>query len=119
MEVRPAGDIWQGLYQFPVLETESEAMPDSLITYADSIIEESPIMKHQLSHQTLYARFYRFKSGNCPLKTASVVRESETDYGKVLPPEQRAKVKGWFSLSEVEKLPKPVLILNYLKEAGF
>ena len=64
---RKSKDIWHSLYEFPLIETEFlpqetdiSSLPEwkelfkgdkTLITYV------SPVIKHQLSHQTIYSRF--------------------------------------------------------------
>lgn len=69
---RPAGDIWQGLYEFPLIETEVPMafhhleQTDSFKTLFSGskgmeIISISPEIRHILSHQVLYATFYRIR----------------------------------------------------------
>jgi len=65
---RAAGDIWTGLYEFPLIETTMETGLDDLIrhpvwqSYFDS---QTPLVKnilpeviHRLTHRTLKVRFY-------------------------------------------------------------
>ncbi len=64
---RPPGDIWQGLYDFPLIESSTETDPDALIRTKDwqiffgpkklSINKVSPVYIHQLTHQRIVARF--------------------------------------------------------------
>ena len=51
---RGAGDIWQGLWEFVGIEQEKDAS-----AYAAALEQGIPIltMRHQLTHQTLYADF--------------------------------------------------------------
>lgn len=69
---RPAGDIWQGLYEFPLIETESPADFPELekspafreLFYGagkPEICQVVSNIKHQLSHQTLYVSFYQIR----------------------------------------------------------
>lgn len=69
---RPAGDIWQGLYEFPLIETEGAMeLPDVEQTdafkalFAGSegmeVVRVVPEIKHILSHQVLYAAFYKIR----------------------------------------------------------
>jgi A/G-specific adenine glycosylase len=65
---RPAGDIWQGLYDLPAIET-TEAVDFSELSQHEifrqvvgdipyQLVSSITMPKHQLSHQRLYARFY-------------------------------------------------------------
>jgi A/G-specific adenine glycosylase len=64
---RAAGDIWQGLYTFPVIETKAEVSPEQLpgLPQWKNIIPDSNFVilhtshryTHQLTHQRLHARF--------------------------------------------------------------
>ena len=63
-------DIWQGLYQFPLLESKSRLTKAELIKTAEkqfktkglkkALLLSSGEYKHLLSHQTIYAVFYVF-----------------------------------------------------------
>ena len=63
---RGAGDIWQGLYEFPLVESAEEA-PELYrngefmqLTGADwQLLGRVDLPKHQLSHQRLHATVYR------------------------------------------------------------
>lgn len=68
---RGPNDIWQGLYEFSLLETEKEISPDALLqTKAFNelcgknyeLLHVSGSYKHILSHQHLFARFYVVKT---------------------------------------------------------
>jgi A/G-specific adenine glycosylase len=64
---RAAGDIWQGLYTFPVIETQTEISPEQLPDLAEwksilptndfVITHISNLYTHLLTHQRLHARF--------------------------------------------------------------
>jgi len=68
LQKREEKDIWQGLYQFPVIE--SEAKNKSKLELANSevaihfkgsphhIVKSSAIVKHVLSHQIIFAKFW-------------------------------------------------------------
>lgn len=67
---RPAGDIWQGLYEFPLLEStgpirthrELRALPDWAAWLGDhpvTLQTVSPPQAQQLTHQRIIARFWR------------------------------------------------------------
>lgn len=65
---RPSGDIWEGLYEFPLIETEGPVEADEISGLpavqqllgesALCIMHHSSLVKHQLTHQTLWTRFY-------------------------------------------------------------
>ena len=75
---REERDIWQGLYEFPLLETEgpadfaalaaSPAFRDLLGDGEWQLVATVPMPRHQLSHQTVHATVYRIRT---PLLTAS------------------------------------------------
>ncbi|MDR3184225.1 MAG: A/G-specific adenine glycosylase [Prevotellaceae bacterium] len=70
---RSDNDIWKGLYEFPLIETGTEIPPEKIPAQAVwktlfsggkvQIIHFSPLIKHQLTHQTLWTRFYLVESG--------------------------------------------------------
>ena len=65
---RPSGDIWEALYDLPVIETNKEVNENEFIEQLFSSVPElkssrisiqkSIELKHQLTHQTLYAKFF-------------------------------------------------------------
>lgn len=69
IEKREHKDIWQNLYQFPLFESKTDAFAeDDLVAHFHldknniSIIAPQKTYKHQLSHQTIYAQFWKIKS---------------------------------------------------------
>ena len=81
-------DIWQGLYEFPLIETDTEV--DYATLAADPafrrlfgaqqprLTAEVRMPKHQLSHQTLHAVFYRLEVAELPADEAWIpVAEAE------------------------------------------
>lgn len=68
MQRRGKGDIWQGLYEFPMIEETSLLIPESLIAtniWNEAILVHHPVLSslfkdyvHQLTHQQLHARFF-------------------------------------------------------------
>ncbi|MBS4060662.1 MAG: A/G-specific adenine glycosylase [Bacteroidetes bacterium] len=68
---RSASDIWEGLYDFPLIETKEETCFLDLINSSEfldwtknkkyTLSKVSGIYKHQLTHQTLYARFFHLR----------------------------------------------------------
>ncbi len=69
---REAGDIWQGLYEFPLIETpgpadfgelcRSEAFRDLLGEENWRLVRSVAMPRHQLSHQTLHTLFYHIET---------------------------------------------------------
>jgi len=65
---RTESDIWKNLYDFPCIETKVQKNPDELLSSSEwksffiktkPIIKSvSGIIKHKLTHQTLYVYFY-------------------------------------------------------------
>lgn len=65
---REAGDIWTSLYEFPLIETSKQVDLDSLVKHPIwndlfgkeklNILYSSQVIKHILSHQTLYTKFF-------------------------------------------------------------
>ena len=100
---RPDTGIWSKLYEFPLLELESETPPNvsQLDTYLRQILirkdlstleiirfNETPVI-HKLSHQHLHTTFWLCKTNQLP--------------------------KGAFSWQKAESLPVPVLIANFME----
>lgn len=101
---RGEGDIWQNLYEFPLIET-TELLPPSLLIKTEAFTEmfghhaeitsvHGPV-KHILSHQKLAATFITIKNFD----------------------ENFAGKKPWFfvPLSELQNLAQPKLIFAFLK----
>lgn len=68
VEQRKGKGIWQGLYQFPLIETEESAKEDEIREYLETkkfakssksltLFNEEPII-HKLSHQHLHTQFW-------------------------------------------------------------
>ncbi len=103
MKQRSEKDIWQGLFDFPLLEKTKALTPISLKKLWSQFGEPlsvSPEYKHQLTHQTIHARFIEWPDP----KTLHCISGVGT------------AVTQWLARREVEKAPKPVLILRYLEE---
>ncbi len=106
MHQRPEGDIWTGLNDFYLIENEErlseldEINNDFLAEVLSKAIikNSSESIKHILSHQRIEARFWH------------VVLNDE-----VAIPAGYA----FYSLDEVENLPKPILIEKYIKSSAF
>jgi A/G-specific adenine glycosylase len=108
MRKRIAGDIWNGLYDFHLVETK-KSITSSKILNQDSVLEKlvikdvSILYKHILSHQHLITRFIM-----CAVETQkplqSLLKEGSLKF---------------YSKSQVEKLPKPILVNRFLKDSGY
>lgn len=89
LEKRTTDGIWKNLYHFPVIETSSVAEPEEIFATSEwknltcgkrfVLDKVSPAIKHQLSHQTIYAVFYKigmpssfFKNHKISVKLDSV-----------------------------------------------
>ncbi|CAI8318340.1 MAG: Adenine DNA glycosylase [Flavobacterium sp. SCGC AAA160-P02] len=99
-EERKGKGIWQGLYQFPLIETMTEIHLDELVPVKEfqRLVPENATIQlynensvvHKLSHQHLYTKFWIIKTENNP--------------------------KASVSWEEIELLPVPILIANFLKD---
>lgn len=104
LQQRQGKGIWEGLYEFPLIETEtpvdaeifsSEEKIHELLGVGQIEMElynEFPVV-HKLSHQHIYTHFW-------------MVNVS-------------AKIPQGIPLEKVKNYPVPVLIQNFLEESGF
>ena len=99
---RVGKDIWSGLYEFPLIEKPE--LQEQSMDLADFSLAEttqkglsSKVYKHQLTHQTLYVRFYRFNID------ASADNLGRDDYIPV-------------SIDDIQDYPLPRLIDLYLND---
>ncbi len=82
LQQRPAGDIWQGLYQMPMRESER---PMTLAEVEKWLGEYGRLKKlctdhrHQLSHQRLHADLYLLKAGHRPSMDGDWINETQFD----------------------------------------
>jgi A/G-specific adenine glycosylase len=102
-------DIWQGLYDFPLIETD-HAVDENELTVSPEwqqvfqhtpalIVNVSPDYRHQLTHQRIHARFFM----------VSVEKEPELSGEGLLLIDKK----------DIHRYPVPKLIENYLMAAGF
>ncbi len=101
---RTARDIWQQLYDFPLIETETDIAPEQILVTAaqeglippgTQLLEVSEEYSQQLSHQQVTARFIhlRLKSKTSP------------------------KAAGdWVSAQDLAQYPFPRLVRQYLDQ---
>ncbi|MFT5998394.1 MAG: A/G-specific adenine glycosylase [Neolewinella sp.] len=77
IEQRGEGDIWQALYQFPLIETgqdglttedlpQQEGWPEWLPANQLDFTRRSPPLKQQLTHQSIVAIFHHFTYAELP-----------------------------------------------------
>ena len=107
MKERGPKDVWQGLYDFHLIEKQQATdlqevlaeLPSGLKSRA-TVVDESKVYKHILTHQRIFAKF-------CLIELTG-----KEDLGALpgLSP---------FNKAEVAALPKPILIQNYLEDAIF
>lgn len=106
MKERGEKDVWQGLYDFYLMERpdrpDTEELVPELARLAEEPIllsDESAEYKHILTHQRIFAKFYQV----------------------VVQPGWPGKLEGMqpYTVEEIKALPKPKLIQNYLEDAVF
>jgi A/G-specific adenine glycosylase len=104
MKERLSGDVWQGLHDFYLIESVTEVSdPEVIMESVQAIVGESRMkllpavgpFLHILSHQRLVARFWRV------VLTDPILNEESLQF---------------FNKEEIDALPKPVLIANYLND---
>ncbi len=85
MHQREAGDIWQGLYELPLHETELPIRSTSLKKEISKVLETwlgheperlelGPELKHQLTHRTIRAQFLKANYATEPSKIPEKMR---------------------------------------------
>ncbi|TDB64101.1 A/G-specific adenine glycosylase [Arundinibacter roseus] len=109
MNLRGGKDVWQGLYDFFLIETlQLPESPDEFMEQptVHSWFLESEIQVpqktyvHLLSHQKLHVQFWRLRFAD----SANMALPDNLSF---------------FSFDQVEQLPKPILIDSFLKEHYF
>ena len=88
---RGAGDIWQGLYEFPLIETPGEADYGRVAETAlfrelcggaaARPYRKTDLPRHQLSHQTLHGVVYRIELARWPEAAQRYLRVAEEHLG--------------------------------------
>ncbi len=99
-------DIWQELFDFYLIETHQECINSvdefdrftKQLATAGSVSFPEQTFIHILTHQKIYARFWKI----------------ELNQAVILPPNYDS-----VPIVEIEQLPKPILIVNYLKNHYF
>jgi A/G-specific adenine glycosylase len=110
MKKREEKDIWKGLFDFFLLEYNVGKIDFKQVITENTIFNNKELTvnhiyayKHILTHQIINASFYHIISKNSDLSMEILSKNG----GK------------FYSYNQIEKLPKPVLIDNYLKEKIF
>ncbi len=107
---RKEKDIWQGLFELPLIETprkqsvkllmKGEHFTGIVPSPNSKLIYESEVISHQLSHQLLITRFYHFEVGKVQ------VRFIKKHYEQV-------------SVDELKQYAFPQLIVKYFKSKNW
>jgi A/G-specific adenine glycosylase len=102
IEKRSGKGIWEGLYQFPLIETKEMLSAEEFSTFEEfinikgsdvdevTLYNDDPVI-HKLTHQHIYTRFWIVDKKSIALDTVK--------------------------LSRIKDYPVPVLIANFLKES--
>lgn len=110
MKQREKGDVWQGLFDFYLLEDSKPIDVEGVISTLhklglnSSIIgDESKLYEHVLTHQRIFANFVKIE----------LIGDDETRLVSLHPELKK------YSLEQIYSLPKPVLIIKYLEDQCF
>lgn len=90
LKKRTGKDIWQGLYEFPVIETKTALSPELVIKSRDwkTLFQNHPARvvrilesyRHQLTHRTIIAGFFEIEiSGGQLLKSPGILALDEDE----------------------------------------
>lgn len=94
MEKRKNKDIWENLYQFPLLESDSELSENEIIGTQFpfekksnlTLKQISGLKKHVLSHQIIYARLIHLQTNNMKEFSIELIRVNKKDIFKFAVP---------------------------------
>ena len=108
MHKREQGDIWNGLYDFFLIEKSRLLNPEKLLLEHSELkavdpTEVSTVFKHVLSHQHLMTRFVWIKFSNDELLKKFMEKNELAFYSK----------------KQVANLPKPTLVTRFLHECKY
>lgn len=111
MKARKKGDIWEGLYDFYVVEDsqshELEGLQDELVALVQKhqlqVVKHPKLYKHVLTHRIIYASFFKIRASPAFMEEAA-------------PLLQHIDIST-FTIAHTESLPKSVLICKFLKES--
>jgi len=107
MHKRGEGDVWANLYEFPLLETQGDVQLAELIELPEyqryfSGVTLEPLgvaIKHVLSHQNIYAKFYR-------ITDVHLIKEKKESW-------------NYHLLENLDKLAKHKLIFSFIDRFMF
>jgi A/G-specific adenine glycosylase len=104
MKKREEKDIWNGLFDFHLIEKNRAVRVDKIIAEnrdeklkpltQDLVVSKT--YKHILSHQTIFTRFIVFKKAK-----------------KIT---QKNRISAFYTMKEIADLPKPVLVTRFLND---
>lgn len=111
MRQRQDKDIWQGLFDFHLVEADSFLAPPAikdpvlqqLLTQNSILVKESAPHKHQLSHQLLHVKFFELELSP---QGQEWFLKNQPGFGE-------------YNKAETNALPKPILLTNYLDKLNF
>jgi A/G-specific adenine glycosylase len=104
MKKRSPKDIWEGLYDFHLVEKNKPSKIENLVIEDDALkfsvkhaerLKISNSYKHVLSHQIIHATFILMKSAKS---------------------DRKKKDFKYFTIKQIADLPKPVLISRYMSD---
>lgn len=106
MRKRMGKDIWHGLYEFHLLEADSEKNLTALVKTDKLLallkgVREAGSMRHVLTHQILEIRFFEADAQN--------LTKNKKALGDL----------SFISLKNAEEVPKPIAITKYLEKAKY
>ncbi|HSJ11737.1 MAG TPA: NUDIX domain-containing protein, partial [Gillisia sp.] len=104
LEQRVGRGIWEGLYQFPLIETSEQLSPEEFTTLPEFValidIKQHPVtlyndapVIHKLSHQHIFTHFW-------------IIEKESVSQNNI-------------AVAKIQEYPVPVLIANFLKEYDF
>ena len=94
LEKRTLKDIWKNLYQFPMIESENELSDAGILALefpfnsdkAINIKSVSPVYKHLLTHQTIFARFIHVETNEIIFVNRNIIQVNKKDIYKFAVP---------------------------------
>lgn len=99
IQKRTGKDIWEGLYEFPFVEFDKSISEEEVLSQIElteiEVNSVSTYVKHVLSHQTIFAKFFYIKSNDGIENTLKINKNS------------------------LDKYAFPQLIQNYINEYEF
>ncbi len=108
MRKRKADDIWNGLYDFFLIENARLTNPEKTLSAFKEFKRHQTkvsgkIQKHVLSHQQLLTRFLWIKVSDVT-SIKNLIKQHEL---------------AFYNKKQVMKLPKPILVSRFLQENGY